>query len=139
MDVCRNRLSGASAYFRELLSGKPSTDGTQELHMPNEDPVVWHCFQVWLTVGRLRDKYDPNLAGWKDFLKFYFFAAEKDVPKLQNQLMDVMGVLIQGFAPNPTMVDLIWTKTTAKSPLRRLVLEGFVYELYASAVLRYHN
>ena len=139
MDVCKSRLSGASAYFRELLSGKPSTGGIQEFYMPNEDPRVWHWFQVWLTMGRLRDKYDLNLAGWIDFLTFYFFAAEKDVPELQNQLVDVMGVLIQGVAPCPTMVDLIWTKTTAKSPLRRLVLEGFVYELCASAILRYHK
>ena len=139
MDISRNRLSGASAYFREILNGKPSTGGTQELYMPNEDPKVWHLFQKWLTVGGSQVTIDLNHAGWADLLVLYFFAAEKDVPELQNQLMDAMGELIQDVAPNPAIVNHIWTKTTAKSPLRRLVVEGFVYELCASAVLRYNK
>ena len=139
MYVCKSRLYSASSYFRELLNGKASPGGAQELYMPDEDPIIWHWFQVWLNMGRLRDKYDMSLAGWIDFLTFYFFAVEKDVPELQNQLMDVMGDLIQGVAPSPTMVELIWTKTGAKSPLRGLVIEGFVYEAYARTILRYHR
>ena len=137
IEVCGNRLCSVSPHFRELLTGKASTDGTQELYLPNEDPRTWHWFKSWLNMGRLRDKF--VFAGWIDFLTFYFFAVEKDVPKLQNQLMDVMGDLIQRVAPSPTMVDLIWTKAGEKSPLRGLVIEGFVYELYARTILRYHR
>ena len=53
--------------------------------------------------------------------------------------MDVMGYLIQRVAPNPEMVDRIWSKTGPRSALRGLIIEGFVYEFHAATVLRYHN
>ena len=53
--------------------------------------------------------------------------------------MDVMGDLIQRVAPDPEMVNRIWSKTGPRSALRGLVIEGFVYEFHATTVLRYHK
>lgn len=100
---------------------------------------MWHWFQIWLDTCRLRDRYDLTRSGWINFLTLYFFAVEKIVPQLQNQLLDVLGDLIQRVAPDPRMIDLIWSKTNARSTLRGLVIEGFVYELYAATVLRCHK
>lgn len=107
--------------------------------MLDDNPMLWHWFQVWLNRGHLRDKLDLSVFGWKDFLTYYFFAVEKDVSVLQNQLMDVMGDLIQKFVPSSQMVELIWTKTGAESPLRKLIIEGFVYEHYARTMIRYNE
>ena len=87
----------------------------------------------------MRESYDLIRSGWVNFLALYFFAEEKAVLQLQNELMDFMGDLIQRVAPNPEMVNRIWSKTGPRSALRGLIIEGFVYEFYAATVLRCHK
>nr|UPX44707.1 hypothetical protein FAC7G5_18 [Penicillium fuscum] len=134
-----SRLCSVSSQFRELLNGDASSGGTKELYMLDDNPRVWHWFQIWLREGRLKESYDLTRSGWVNFLTLYFFAEEKAVLQLQNQLMDVMGDLIQRVAPDPEMVNRIWSKTGPRSALRGLIIEGFVYEFHATTVLRYHK
>ena len=137
--ISKSRLCSVSKYFDQLINGDASSSGTKELFLLDDNHHVWQWFQIWLDTGRLRESYDLTESGWINFLTLYFFAEEKFVPKLQNELLDVMGDLIRRVAPNPRMIDLIWSKTSARSALRGLIIEGFVYELYASTVLRCHR
>lgn len=137
--VSRSRLCSVSGYFRELINGDASSASTRKLSLLQENHNTWQWFQTWLNTGRLRESYDLTRSGWINFLTLYFFAEEKIIPQLQNDLMDVMGDLIQRVAPDPKMITLIWSKTSARSALRGLIIEGFVYELYPCTVLRYHK
>ena len=137
--VSKSRLCSVSGHFKELLNGDASIAGTKELYLGEENPRLWQWFQEWLNTGRLRESYDLNRTGWINLLTLYFFAKEKIVPQLQNDLMDVMGDLLQRVAPDPKIINLIWSKTSARSALRGLIIEGFVYELYPCTVLRYHK
>ncbi|KAL8635140.1 MAG: hypothetical protein Q9226_009381, partial [Calogaya cf. arnoldii] len=91
-------------------------------------PALFERFVLWLYFGNvLDDDETAQSVHGMDLLKCYFFADERGVPGMQNQIVDTILDKVHT-AKNLEVGHqrLIWENTPDQSPLRRLLVDALV-------------
>lgn len=139
-DVHEGVLRQNSAWFKEKLSTLSTTIAGQpkDIHMPDEDPVIFGRFNEWLYTQKPCNGTDtPKELPWSAIFDIYTFAEKRGVPKLQNACINVIIRKAKSDVPFPSqdILNPLWKTTGKVFPLRLLLLELFAAKCDLKAAL----
>ena len=93
--------------------------------LKDEDHGVFQRFVLWLYYGKILDRDETvESIPIQTLMDCYFLADRRDVPEMQNQLIDT--ILYKAKAANLVFSGFqqyIWKNTPESSPLRRLLVD----------------
>lgn len=133
-----------SQFFQAACRNEWKEAKSRVVKLPDVDPASFNCYLLWIYRARLpvRNEWDPDCDGWKsdalavqsNLVKLWILADRLADARLRNAIMDEMVTatdkleLAYGFVLfHPEMTVLVWSATTANRPLRRLILDYYVF------------
>ena len=129
----RDLLSSCSDFFKQTFEKEPNVP----LYLTEYDPIAFELFVDWLYRGSLK-KISVDLAtsagvsNRSYLLDLYYVAEAWGLFELKNLVTDRMRTWKWGSdCFGPAMLHKLYNSTTDKSPLRRFMVDHF---LFASAV-----
>ncbi|KAI4222449.1 MAG: hypothetical protein L6R36_006133 [Xanthoria steineri] len=123
--IHKGLLCHASPVFRAMMQHdwKEKQDGC--IVPENEDPKVFRRFMHWLYYGTVLDSDETiRTISPQELAHCYFLADRRDIPALQNYLMDLLlhqADTLSYFLSS--MQPLVWANTPENSPLRKLLVD----------------
>lgn len=139
-----------SQFFQAACRNEWKEAKSRLVKLPDVDPAIFNYYLLWVYRGRLpvRNEWDVYCDGWEDdaiavqsdLVKLWILADRLADVRLRNAIMDEMVTATSifefpGFVLfRPEMTVLAWPETTAGRPLRRLILDYYVFYVYASDV-----
>lgn len=123
--IHKGLLCYASPVFRAMMQHdwKEKQDGC--IVLKDEDPEVFRRFMHWLYYGTVLDSDETiRTISPQELAHCYFLADRRDIPALQNYLMDLLlhqadtlSYFLSSIQP------LVWANTSENSPLRKLLVD----------------
>ncbi|KAI9876477.1 MAG: hypothetical protein M1830_006433 [Pleopsidium flavum] len=135
--IHKDLLKHHSTYFDAALTGtfKESQEGL--VLLPEDSPDVFELFVNWLyTQAFFWGKEDTeDLMTWRNLVQLYVFADLRGVSTLKNLVIDaISGGYLQKitYRPYDLMHEVPWIyqNTVKTSPLRRLLVDWFVWDTF---------
>ena len=128
-EIHRGLLCDKASYFKAILESLGDWKEKREgIILKEVDPAIFERFDFWLNLDNvLYDHETAQSVPDIDLLKSYFFADERGVPGMQNQIIDT--ILEKVFYAKTLDIKhqrLIWENTPDRSPLRRLLVDTLV-------------
>ncbi|CAO1605056.1 hypothetical protein XANCAGTX0491_008591 [Xanthoria calcicola] len=123
--IHKGLLCHASPVFRAMMqhNWKEKQDGC--IVLKDEDPEVFRRFMHWLYYGTVLDSDETiRTISPQELAHCYFLADRRDIPALQNYLMDL--ILHQACTLSyflRSMQPLVWANTPEQSPLRKFLVD----------------
>ena len=118
-------LCNAALYFEAAFKGGFVEAKDQALLLPDESPVMFKLFELWVYTGNFlaKDESEADIS-WLSLLDLYIFGEKCGVPDLQNAAIDVLidKQSSQKIIPTDTLVR-IYDNTPEDSSLRRLFVD----------------
>ncbi|KAL9631440.1 MAG: hypothetical protein Q9164_005891, partial [Protoblastenia rupestris] len=130
--VHKTLLCNVSAYFEAALGGIFKEGIEQKIELPEDDINTFTHFQYWLyTDTVLLARQDNDLKNrdidWATLMRLYIFGQARQVPLLQNAVMDGFITLQEVKRWTPLdQIRLVYDETLEHSPLRRLYVDKTV-------------
>ena len=139
-------LRHISTWFKDKLSTISTTiegqkklcDQPKNIHLPDEDPVIFRRFNEWVYTQKLCNGTEtPKEMLWSVIFDIYTFAERRGIPKLQNACVNIVIRKAKIGIPFPTqeILNPLWKTTGKVSPLRLLLLELFAAKCDLKAAL----
>ncbi|KAI4103909.1 MAG: hypothetical protein LQ339_004026 [Xanthoria mediterranea] len=127
--IHKGLLCHASPVFRAMMqhNWKEKQDGC--IVLKDEDPEVFRRFIYWLYNGTVLD-FDETIQpiSSRELALCYFLADRRDIPALQNHLIDLIldtPCTLSYFLSE--VQPLIWANTPEQSPLRKLLVDMMAF------------
>lgn len=124
--VHKGLLCEKASYFKTVYQSPGDWKEKREgLILKDVDPAIFQHFVLWLYFGTIIDD-DETIQSVKGIrlMHCYFFADERGIPGMQNQVIDTLLEKIKTtkllFVKHQR---LIWENTPDGSPLRRLLVD----------------
>lgn len=118
-------LCRSAAYFKAALEGEFKESKDEVLELPEDDPVVFSHFELWLYTGNILESHESvEDIGWDILTKIYLFGDARGIPELQNEAIDLYidkNHAIHEIATN--QLNFIYENTLENSPLRKLLVD----------------
>ena len=101
----------------------------QVVELPDDDPVAFSHFQLWLYTGNIIESHEcPKDITWKVLISLYLFGDVRGIPKLQNEAIDLFIDKNAAMSQVPgDRLNLIYENTLDGSPLRKLMVDLFTF------------
>ena len=149
--VHKGLLTHVSSYFRAALDGNFQEAQTGMLVLRDDEPTIFRIFNQWLYFNRL---YEPKRAQVdlveptkrqssvdltvSQMVRLCAFADARDIPALHNATVDALHQYLGDVWTYVSQSDimLIYETTTAKSKLRRLVIDFYAFHADLQRVFR---
>ncbi|KAL3472853.1 hypothetical protein BJX99DRAFT_234761 [Aspergillus californicus] len=130
-DVHVELICDKSPFFNNLYRNR--TDSTTlevPISLPDADPDVFAEIVSWMYQGQLHDEL--TYKGRLSFLLELWVLAEKfEIPDLQNQAITFCKARVENSAytalPNIQTIEYVYTKTKPVSPLRRFLVDIWIW------------
>lgn len=120
-------LCEKASYFKTVYQSPGDWKEKREgLILKDVDPAIFQHFILWLYFGNIIDD-DETMQSVKGIrlMQCYFFADERGIPGMQNQVIDT---LLEKIKTTKVLFvkhqRLIWENTPDGSPLRRLLVDA---------------
>ncbi|KAL8754540.1 MAG: hypothetical protein Q9199_004271 [Rusavskia elegans] len=120
-------LCEKASYFKTVYQSPGDWKEKREgLILKDVDPAIFQHFILWLYFGNIIDD-DETMQSVKGMrlMQCYFFADERGIPGMQNQVIDT---LLEKIKTTKVLFvkhqRLIWENTPDGSPLRRLLVDA---------------
>ena len=126
-------LCSESSFFKAALTGnfKEAKDGV--VHLEDEEIELFTCFHEWLYTKRFIPVVIPVDCGslqsrWLTLLKLYVFGDRRDIPRLQNDVINEMILMSNEHgAFNPVLgLSEAWKSTADSSLFHQFLVQFFV-------------
>ena len=129
--VHKGILCRSSSYFKAALEGGFKESKDQVLRLPDDDPVVFSHFQLWLYTGNIIASHEsPKDITWKVLISLYLFGDVRGIPRLQNEAIDLFIDKNVAMSQVPgDQLNLIYENTLDSSPLRKLIVDLFTFRV----------
>lgn len=128
--IHKGLLCNSAEYCKATFEGGFKESQTQFLELPEEDPVMFSHFQLWLYSGNILESHETAKdISWKVLTDLYFFGEARGIPSLQNEAIDVC--IYKSTASNviPTLqINRVYENTPENSPLRRLLVDWMTFD-----------
>ena len=128
--VHKSILCKVSPYFRAALDGGFKEAHENELDLPEDEPVAFKHFLLWLYTDRILSK-DAKLANvnHRTLVDLYIFGQMRGIPALQNDAIDsFIDKQEQENLIQSRELHHIYDNTPSESPLRRLMVDKVAYQ-----------
>ncbi|KAL8948426.1 MAG: hypothetical protein Q9222_005392 [Ikaeria aurantiellina] len=123
--VHRALLCHHSSYFKAALADhwKEGQQGLIELKDGN--PEIFGRFCLWLYWGKIMEDHEAVTdIPWDTLTACYLLAEMRDVPMMQNAVIDLLIRKTQATNLLPTREQRhVWEQTTENSPLRKMIVD----------------
>ena len=99
------------------------------LELPDDDPVAFSHFQLWLYTGNILESHESAKdIDWPVLLDIYLFGDVRGIPGLQNKAIDVFidKNVAMNQIPN-SLLRRIYENTFGGSPLRKLLVDMMTF------------
>ena len=139
-----------SQFFRAACRNEWKEAKSRVVKLPDVDPAIFNYYLLWVYRGRLpvRNEWDVYCDDWEDdaiavqsdLVKLWILADRLADVRLRNAIMDEIVAAMDKHKSaqlvlfRPEMTVLAWSATTAGRPLRQLILDYYVFYVYASDV-----
>ena len=127
--VHKDILCRSAPYFKAALEGGFKESKDQVLKLPDDDPVVFSHFQLWLYTGNIIESHEfPKDISWKVLIDLYLFGDVRGIPRLQNEAIDLFIEKNKAMKviPNDNF-NFIYENTVDGSPLRKLIVDMMTF------------
>ena len=125
-----------SPVFKAAFSGECRESSERCMALPEDDPETVERFMQWLYSKSLGLTKGVSLETWDErhwqLVRLNTFADKFDVDLLKNSIIDEMFMgsnQLDSCLPDPPMIEYIYENTTAKSSLRKLIVEIYVWQI----------
>lgn len=129
--VHKDTLCRSAPYFKAALEGEFKESKDQVLELPDDDPVAFSHFQLWLYTGNILESHEiAKDICWTVLLDIYLFGDVRGIPRLQNEAIDVFidkHVAMNHVPAN--RLNFIYENTLDGSPLRKLMVDLFTFKV----------
>ena len=128
--IHRGLLSRTFKYFHVLLDGVFIEAFTDSVTLSEEDPAIFEIVHNWLYTARLEQPLDgeDQACSFQQLVKVYLFADKFQSEALRITAIDQLILRIAAekrYLPDPAYV---YAHTTARSPLRNLLVATFAQD-----------
>ena len=127
----KNFICHYSPFFDAAFNNSNFVEGTTQTMDLDADPKVFALFVNWVYCQTLEGPFDQAFKG-EDYFYLWIMADRFLVPRLQNAVLRKFAETARGL-PQAVFQDecvqcvqYIYRNTTKGSPLRRLLLQGFM-------------
>ena len=129
--VYKDILCRSAPYFKAALERggfKESKD--QVLELPDDDPVAFSHFQLWLYTGNIIESHEsPKDIPWEVLIDLYLFGDARGIPRLQNEAIDLFIEKSDVMNEIPSgELNFIYQNTVDGSPLRKLMVDMMTFD-----------
>lgn len=123
--IHKNLLCKTAPYFEAALNGSFKEALEQSIEMPEDDPTMFECFQVWIYTGSIVGTNETeNDVETLTLIKVYAFAERLNIIDLQNVAMHLLIDQVLNRRELPTgQIPFIYEHTCENSALRRLIVD----------------
>lgn len=123
--IHKNLLCNTAPYFKAALNGSFIEAQEQSIEMPEDDPTMFECFQVWIYTGSIVGANETkNDVETSILVKVYTFAERLDIVDLQNVAMNLLIDRIFDRSEIPIeLIPFIYEHTCENSALRRMIVD----------------
>lgn len=125
-NVHKKILCNVAPYFEAVFEGGFAEAKDQALSLPDEDPVMFHHFQLWVYTGNLFAKEETEAGiSWESLVGLYIFGEMRGIPDLQNAAIDVLidKNSSSKIIPTRDILPRLYNDTPEGSSLRRLFVD----------------
>ena len=127
----KDTLCRSAPYFKAALEGGFKEFEDQVLELPDDDPVAFPHFQLWLYTGDILESHEsPKDIGWHVLVSLYLFGDVRGIPRLQNKAVDLFIDKYVAMKQIPGgQINRIYENTLDSSPLRKLMVDVFTFKV----------
>ena len=127
--VHKDILCRSAPYFKAALEGGFKESEDQVLELPNDDPVVFSHFQLWLYTGNILESHESAKdIDWNVLINLYLFGDIRGIPRLQNEAIDLFIDKYVAMNQIPRdQLNHIYENTLDGSPLRKLMVDVYTF------------
>lgn len=128
--IHKGLLCNSAAYFKAAFEGGFKESQSQVLELPEDDPVMFSHFELWLYSGNILESHETvKDISWKVLTDLYFFREAREIPSLQNEAIDICICKNIASRVTPTLqIKRVYENTPENSPLRRLFVDWMTYQ-----------
>lgn len=128
--IHKGLLCNSAAYFKAAFEGGFKESQSQVLELPEDDPVMFSHFELWLYSGNILESHETvKDISWKVLTDLYFFGEAREIPSLQNEAIDICICKNIASRVTPTLqIKRVYENTPENSPLRRLFVDWMTYQ-----------
>ena len=122
--IHKDVLCEISSYFKAAFNGKFKEGEEGNISLLEEDPEIFELFQLWVYKGTflLAGQEIQDLAS-TSLVDLYIFAEARDIPTLQNSVVNALIELEVTDGQIPTdVLSRVYANTRITSPLRKLIV-----------------
>ena len=103
----------------------------QVLELPDDDPIAFSHFQLWLYTGNILESHEcAKDIDWHVLISLYLFGDVRGIPGLQNEAMDVCIAKFVTTNEIPRyFLNRIYKNTLDGSPLRKFMVDVFTFKV----------
>ncbi|KAL1602644.1 hypothetical protein SLS60_006061 [Paraconiothyrium brasiliense] len=140
-----HRLTQRSLFFKNALAANWKEAEDRVIYLPEDDPSIFFRYLDYLYTGKMSVKStDPDtlndgkaaVAEQLMTCRIYVFADKVQDMRCRNDAIKFMTAVVKEkrteknwFAPGPSCIEFIYNETVPNSPMRRLVVEFYVYNV----------
>lgn len=117
----KNLLQEKSEYFRAACGGSFIESATNEINLPEDDPIGFRCFADWVYTGRLTNDY-----AYDDLVRGWIVADKLMCQDLQNQIIDNLQSLEKG-GPSEQSIQVLIAHEFEDSKLMDYLLSALAH------------
>ena len=125
-----------SSFFEAACKGNFKESFTNQIHLPEDEPIIFDDFLQWLYLGAIDETIDVGYTHWWDrVIKLHILGDKLRVIEFQNFMIDLMKKEVVAqfkrkdrVLPTWDRVAAVYDATTAASELRRLIVTIFAYQ-----------
>jgi len=123
--IHKNLLCNTATYFKTALNGSFKEAQEQSIEMPEDDPTMFECFQVWIYTGSIVGANETeNDVETLTLVKIYTFAERLNIIDLQNVAMHLLIDRVLDRRELPTeQIPFMYEHTCENSALRRMIVD----------------
>ena len=123
--MCRS-----APYFKAALEEEFKESDGQVLELPDDDPVAFSHFQLWLYTGNILESHEhAKDIDWEVPVNIYLFGDVRGIPGLQNEAIDVYIDKYVAIKIIPVyQLRCVYKNTLDGSPLRKLMVDMMTFD-----------
>lgn len=103
----------------------------QVLELPDDDPIAFPHFQLWLYTGNILESHEcAKDIDWHVLISLHLFGDVRGIPGLQNEAIDVCIDKLEASNKIPCyQFRRIYENTLDGSPLRKLMVDVYTFNV----------